>query len=456
MKLQLHTMDIPNTKTGQKRHRSDSGSDQEFTPNWPRFIMVHGTDDRLAKLSPFAVNKGIESIVGTPKSVRRLRSGDILVEVSRPTQSENLLHTDTFVNVPVQVSPHRTLNSQKGVIRCNDIKECSDEEILSGLAGQHVTAIHRITVTRDGTRKSTGTFILTFNSPTLPAAVKVGYLNVKVNVYIPNPIRCFKCQRYGHFKTNCNRAEACEKCGQDGHTSEACANVAHCINCNGAHPANSKDCPKWNEEKMIQKLKVTGNLSYREARDKFNQENSRLVTYATAVARSTATATIETGTQTEVTWPRECSLPKAYSPPKQNKTATHKNIQTTKLPSNQIEPITTASNAQTNGQTHNISNQLNASNKQQKTRPKELNEGQPRPKNRNNENDVSLQPSTSNGKQERNKPQSNGQSNVNRPANKPNSLKRQEKNKNLLQSMKPTKGSDDPIKMHSKFSLEMM
>ena len=179
-------------KLGYKRFRSDSGSSSEpdAAPIWPRFLVLSssGDDGALSKLSPFAVSKGIEGVVGTPKSIKRLRSGDLLIEVSRSTQAHNLLKIKSFVNVPVQVSPHRSLNSSKGVIRCPDIKDCSDEEILDNLASQNVSHIHRISVVRDGARKSTGTFILTFSTPTLPKTLKIGYLNVRVEVNTPIPV----------------------------------------------------------------------------------------------------------------------------------------------------------------------------------------------------------------------------------------------------------------------------
>ena len=65
------------------------------------------------------------------------------------------------------VSPHRTLNSKKGIIYCPDLKECSDEEILDELGSQDVTNLQRIHITRTGKRTATGTFIVTFNSPVI-------------------------------------------------------------------------------------------------------------------------------------------------------------------------------------------------------------------------------------------------------------------------------------------------
>ena len=62
----------------------------------------------------------------------------------------------------------------------NDIKE--------GMFEQGVTDIRRITVRRDRILKLTNTYVLSFNTPNLPTVVKIGFMQVKVDVYIPNPL----------------------------------------------------------------------------------------------------------------------------------------------------------------------------------------------------------------------------------------------------------------------------
>ena len=61
------------------------------------------------------------------------------------------------------------------------------------MAEQGITDVRRITILRDGIMKPTNTFVLTFNSPNLPTVVKIGFIQVKVDVYIPNPLWCYNC-----------------------------------------------------------------------------------------------------------------------------------------------------------------------------------------------------------------------------------------------------------------------
>ena len=63
-----------------------------------------------------------------------------------------------MADLPVSVSPHRTLNSSKGVIRCRDLK-LSQEEIIQEHSPQGVTDSHNITVLEFGIKRQTNTFI---------------------------------------------------------------------------------------------------------------------------------------------------------------------------------------------------------------------------------------------------------------------------------------------------------
>jgi hypothetical protein len=263
---------------------------------FPRFLFVQGTDPEksLNKLSPFAVKKSIESIAGIPKKVTQLRSGNIIIEIERESHANNLLKSTSFLNTPVKITPHRTLNSSKGVIRCRELRDCSQQEIIDGLEDQNVIAAHKVMTTKDESRIPTNTIFLTFNSPKLPTAVQVGYLNVKIDPYIPNPIRCFSCQKFGHLSKNCQKPPACANCGSIEHNYNSCNQPPKCLNCNQEHPSSSKKCEKWILEKEIQKTKVTLNIPYHEAKAKINPFNRPA--YSTVTARKTTTI----GTQTEI------------------------------------------------------------------------------------------------------------------------------------------------------------
>ena len=123
---------------------SDESSDSEQTTqqstspptvNVPCFLIVTSDekDRKVSDLSPFTIEKCIQSIAGCPKSIKKLKPGDLLLEVQKKSHVENLLSTKKLFDLNVKISLHNTLNSCKGVIRCQDFAPCTDDEILENL-----------------------------------------------------------------------------------------------------------------------------------------------------------------------------------------------------------------------------------------------------------------------------------------------------------------------------------
>jgi len=243
-----------NLKRQRKTDELDSDSDIEARNRasdagvaaWPRFLVVEGEGEQALKgLSPFLVNKWFQGISSNGfKAVQRQRSGAFLVECSIRRASDLLLKRDGCLlhDRRVKVKVHAQLNSSKGVIRCADLKDCSEDEIKEELAEQGVTDVRRVVISKEGRRVPTGTLILTFRMTTLPESLKIGYMNVRVTPYIPSPMRCFKCQRFGHISKFCKNKEICSLCAQEHHEGD-CKDPKHCVNCNGDHSSNSKNCP---------------------------------------------------------------------------------------------------------------------------------------------------------------------------------------------------------------------
>ncbi|GBO13626.1 hypothetical protein AVEN_125934-1, partial [Araneus ventricosus] len=219
-------------KPGPFSGQQNASSSSTFT-HFPTFFLVKRistSDESFHSVSPFLVEKAITSSIGDVKSTKKLRSGDLLVEVQSRKQSEQIVKLKKFSNIPITVSPHATLNSSKGVITCGELLNVPTEEILKELQGQGVSHVRRISIRRDGQLLNTKHLILTFDSAKLPENIKAGYMRLSVRTYIPNPLRCFKCQRFGHSKTSCRGTLTCARCGEVGHESTDCTRTEKCVN----------------------------------------------------------------------------------------------------------------------------------------------------------------------------------------------------------------------------------
>ncbi|GFU71550.1 putative RNA-directed DNA polymerase from transposon X-element [Trichonephila clavipes] len=71
-----------------------------------RFLIV-SLPNNLSIKSPFAIQKALIGIGGEPKSVKRLRSGDLLIETTSALQTKSFLLAKSFLNGPVTVFPHK-------------------------------------------------------------------------------------------------------------------------------------------------------------------------------------------------------------------------------------------------------------------------------------------------------------------------------------------------------------
>ena len=320
-----------NNPNKRKHGDRDTDSETEQDRTWPRFLVIEGTDSNipLKKLSPFAIAKGIKGIAWEPKSIQNVFNG-LLVEVAKKAHSDSLLEATKIANVPIKVTAHRSLNTRKGVIRCRELAGMDEEDIRHELADQNVVNVKRIFIDR-GTR-ATNTYILTFGTAHLPTSIKAGYMNIKVNAYIPNPLRCFKCQRYGHGSNRCNREERCSKCAEN-HSVDACtATTLCCANCteNNEHAASDRKCPTYIKEQLVQKIKHTDNISFPEARKKVESATSLSTSYSTVVKSATKLSVASISTQTDLTWPRNQNLPSKVIPQTTN---------VTEIPTQTIQPI---------------------------------------------------------------------------------------------------------------------
>ncbi|XP_064475513.1 uncharacterized protein LOC135389389 [Ornithodoros turicata] len=197
-----------------------------------------------------------------------MRSGDLLLKCTSQADCEKILSTHDMLGTKIAASYHKTLNTSRGVIAVPELIDVPEEEILTNLKEQGVTNVRKLKIRKNNEYIITRNVVLTFDKPTIPQTLKVGYLSAEVRPYIPNPLRCFRCNRFGHGADACRGSPCCTRCGQTTHETKECKETEQCVNCSGEHPAYSRSCAKWKMEKEILHIKVTQNISYPEAKKK--------------------------------------------------------------------------------------------------------------------------------------------------------------------------------------------
>lgn len=253
----------------------------------PSYIVVSRKDENTFKnISPFFINKFITNTIGQVKNIKKLRDGNLLIETSNAKQTEKLLEITKFGDLfEVQATPHRSLNYSRGVIRCFDLQYSTIEEIKDELK-DIITDVIRIKVKKEGVEKYTHTYILTFSTPKPPETIKIGFLTVNVQPYIPNPIRCYNCLGFSHGTKDCKKGSICANCGQTRHSENSmCENTTKCINCKGDHNALDRKCPTFLLQKEIKAIQANQKVSFTEAKKIYKAKNPTIFqkSYATIV-----------------------------------------------------------------------------------------------------------------------------------------------------------------------------
>ncbi|GFX48784.1 uncharacterized protein TNCV_3479681 [Trichonephila clavipes] len=186
------------------------------------------TSATFTTVSPLLIEKAITGSIGEVKSICKMRSGDLFIEVSLAKQATVLIKLQKLAHLDIIVAPHSNLNFSRGVISPVDFLHVSTEEIAKNMKAQKVCDVRRLKIRWDGQILNTKHLILTFSTPDLPQTVKMTHIRCPVRPYIPNPLLCFQCQRYGHSKNVCLSQPTCPRLGESGHDSADCTKKEQC------------------------------------------------------------------------------------------------------------------------------------------------------------------------------------------------------------------------------------
>ena len=277
--------------------------DEPYLCSAGSYVVVKPCDEGVSfrSINVFWPQKQIAAICGADAQVEieAPANGTLVIKTNSRKATKALLKTTKFCNKQVSITLHTSRNTSKGTVFAPELRHMTEEEIHADLKGDGVTHIRRITSFRDGQRRDTSLLVLTFDTTTLPEKINIGWLRKEVRVFIPNPLRCFKCQRFGHGSSSCRQTARCQRCGDSPHDGSDCKTPLKCLSCGSEdHSVSSTQCPIWKKEKSICELKATSGMSYPEARRQINAQ-TKTPTPGTSYAQAVRTSTASSSTQTE-------------------------------------------------------------------------------------------------------------------------------------------------------------
>ncbi|XP_065356356.1 uncharacterized protein LOC135950753 [Calliphora vicina] len=254
----------------------------------PKYLVMSRTksEQTLARVSPFLIKRVIDSVCGGEvDSCKKWRDGRILIKTKNFIQAAKLLKLEVLSpTIDVEVIEHNSLNFAKGVIYCNDLRGIGEEEIQHELKSQNVRKVEKIRRRKSADNlEETGLITLTFNSTSLPSEISIGYERVEIRTYVPRPIRCRNCFRYGHMENICTNIKLCSNCSNEFHKceqfKEVCKTAKSCINCKEQnldfnHATINSKCPIYIKEKEIQAIVTLEKVNKNKAVNLYKERHS--------------------------------------------------------------------------------------------------------------------------------------------------------------------------------------
>ena len=233
-------------------------------------IYITGKEQNITLVRPQTIRNEINmkynSVTKIEKAGRSLR-----VYCTNQTQKNELLNCQKLAEIDVQCTePRRKTNKTNGQRNIKMVisgvpYDTEEQEIIEASGAK---AIWRIKKKENGTLVNTTAVVLEYETESnIPERITIDYLYYRVRDYIPNPIRCYRCQKYGHTKTFCRSKEpVCARCAQN-HLTEHCENTdtKKCASCGENHSTGYKKCRKYQEVRDTLKIATEYKMTYKEA-----------------------------------------------------------------------------------------------------------------------------------------------------------------------------------------------
>jgi hypothetical protein len=225
------------TQKKTKRRQYTRFDDHNLFNNGPKFPehlkMTFDVNDR-PDVCPYKLREELGSMTGRP-ILNITASGDdsFTIKVDTKLQSDTILSKNRICGKPCKIIPHPTFSMSSGLIYIENLPSDEVDEFITGLVQYEECIVEAKIAPKIKPRRITTTaLLLKFNCSTPPNYIDIPFFDAKTKVtpFERRPMRCYKCQKYGHTSQNCNGKK-------NAHTASRTTTISETIPCR-AHPKN--------------------------------------------------------------------------------------------------------------------------------------------------------------------------------------------------------------------------
>lgn len=259
----------------------------------PFYVVMQKENINEILVSKLLMSSNVTGIV----EIRKLAPSKIRVQCKNKESANQIICSDV-INIQHNYRSFIPNNCIKsiGIIR-NVPTELTDNEIEEFMVSEvPVESFERMNFwDQNEKRAKPGTSIkITFRATNIPTEIKLFYVVKRVEYFIPRPVLCNKCLRYGHIAKWCKSRETlCFNCSANTHamgdtscnrscehcTKSCTPKCKHCTQ-NTDHRTNSNTCPSMQTQLKIKEIMVKTKSTYAEAKISVNSVSDQTTTYA--------------------------------------------------------------------------------------------------------------------------------------------------------------------------------
>ena len=238
--------------------------------SWPRYLIFKSeTELTAAKLENILLTK----CPTKEMSFRSTGNKEWLVETTTKIQSETYQSLENIDGIKVSVKRHDTLNSIEGTVILppkNDGDGLPEETLLLKSLKLRYSNIENIKVYEIPSKRQNGSKLriarIKFEGNILPTNIKIEGQKRELIPYVPKPLQCRNCSKYGHTHNKCRNPSKCAFCGSEDHKTTWNCGTPKCLNCGQNHHARSKICPFYIFNTELKLLVSRSGMSIQEAK----------------------------------------------------------------------------------------------------------------------------------------------------------------------------------------------
>ena len=233
-------------------------------------VIIKSSTVNLAKSNPLLIKDMIDECVDGKVKILKLADGGLKVLCELGADTRKLVKSCEFKDAKhakhkVQATLVEKTLFCKGIIFGVDVK-ISDMDLKNNVVSPYEVEVASVIRIKNRSGEALPHVILSFEGSDLPEFVKIGYSRFNVKPYVPRPIRCFKCQLYGHMANACRGGKRCPVCAEE-HSYDDCTNKdsPKCAQCGEKHSVSYKGCTKHVEAVAVSKIRSFEKNSYSQA-----------------------------------------------------------------------------------------------------------------------------------------------------------------------------------------------